>query len=108
MAAACAKMIWISSLFRDLRCLIPQPIALYCDNTTAIHIARNPVFHEQTKHIEIDCHFVRHQVSTGFVCPVHVASSEQPADLLTKPLSATLRHHLIGKLGIFNFLHAPT
>ncbi|CAM8947932.1 unnamed protein product [Rhodiola kirilowii] len=108
MAAVCAELIWLTRLLRNLGCSIPCPITLYYDNTAAIHIARNSVFHERTKHIEIDCHFIRHQVSTGFINPVHIASSKQPADLLTKPLSAAPRQHLFDKLGISNFLHAPS
>jgi len=37
----------------------PRPMHMHCDNQSAIYIAQNPMFHERTKHIEVDCHFVR-------------------------------------------------
>jgi hypothetical protein len=58
----------------------------------------NPVFHARTKHIELDSNFVREKVALGFLVTRFVSSSDQLADILTKPLSrdafTTLRYKL--------------
>lgn len=58
-ALATCEMIWLQQLLADLRIKVTCTAKLFCANKSAIHLATNPVFHERTKHIEIDCHTVR-------------------------------------------------
>ena len=59
MASTSCELIWLKYLLFDLGIKHDQPISMFCDNQVAMHIAANPVFHERTKHIEVDCHYVR-------------------------------------------------
>ena len=69
---------------------VTLPFTLYCDNKAAQHIAENPVFHERTKHLRIDCHYTRDKLLEGFLQTAHVSSQDQLADIMTKPLGTQL------------------
>ncbi|KAI3673324.1 hypothetical protein L6452_39441 [Arctium lappa] len=56
MASALCEILWVLSILADLKVENLLPVKLSCDNKSAIQIANNPVFHERTKHIEIDIH----------------------------------------------------
>ena len=62
MANAISELLWLRTLFIDFGVSLSPPMQLFYDNQTAIHIATNPVFHERTKHIEIDCHFMHDRI----------------------------------------------
>nr|KYP42517.1 Copia protein [Cajanus cajan] len=58
-AHATSEIIWLRNLLTTLQVPSDMPTPLFCDNQAALYIAANPVFHERTKHIEVDCHFIR-------------------------------------------------
>lgn len=82
---ASSELMWITSLLRELLIHPPTP-TLWCDNIGATYLSTNPVFHARMKHIEVDFHFVREQVTSRRLRVGIVSSKDQLADLLTKPL----------------------
>ena len=86
MASVVAEVTWLIGLYKEMGINIEVPICLYCDSKAAIQNAANPIFHERSKHIDIDCHFVRDKIIQGVIKTHYVSTKEQQADLLTKSL----------------------
>ena len=104
MAQAASEITWLVRLLQELGVTNLTPIQLNCDNQSALHIAKNPVFHERTKHIEIDCHFTRDKVLEGLLQLQYMPTSSQLADVLTKVLPGPHFQELLSKLGMVNSL----
>jgi hypothetical protein len=88
MTPATSEIIWLRQLLRELGfSLDGRPTQLFCDNQAAIQIASNLVFHERTKYIEMDCHFIREKILDKTIDTPHICSADQLADIFTKALA---------------------
>jgi len=95
-----AELAWLSRLLHELTVDNINPIPLKCDNQAAIYIAKNLVFHKRTKHIGLNCHFLREKLMEGLVSLSSVTTKHQLAGIMTKPLIGMQHHSTLGKLGV--------
>ena len=103
--AACSttcQASWLSSLLQELGIITGMAIELLVDSKSAIDLARNPVSHDRSKHIETKFHFLRDQVAKGKVKLVHCRTEVQLADIMTKALKADRFKELRRKIGVQN------
>ena len=106
MAATAREIVWLQSFVQDLGITTPMLMPMHCDNKAAIFIAENLAFHERTKHIEIDCHFIHDKVLMRVISTPHVSSSDQLANIFTKSVSGVSYNCIGSKLGMFD-LYSP-
>jgi hypothetical protein len=102
MSSTCSEIIWLRGLLGELRFSQVEPTSLHANNTSAIQIAANPVFHEHTKHIEVDCHSIREAYDACVISLPHISTILQTANVFTKALSKHRHHFLVDKLMLLN------
>ena len=78
---------WLRNLHQELNYAQIKPTLIYCDNTSAVAIARNPLYHKRTKHIEPKYYWVREKVQAERIDTEYCRTDNQTADVLTKPLA---------------------
>ncbi|GKV02423.1 hypothetical protein SLEP1_g14860 [Rubroshorea leprosula] len=100
LAAASSELVWVLHLLTELGIRVDAPPMLCCDNVGATYLSSNPVMHSRMKHIAIDLHFIRDLVDKKILHVSHIASVDQLADGLTKPLSSSRFALLRSKIGI--------
>ena len=82
LSEACQESIWLRRLLADLKCVQHEPTVIYEDNQSCISLAKNPVFHKRTKHIDIRHHFTRECIARKEITLVFCSSEEMVADIL--------------------------
>ncbi|XP_028108807.1 uncharacterized protein LOC114307613 [Camellia sinensis] len=97
LAHIAAKLAWLGTLLQDFSIVPPTVPLLWCDNVSAIALASDPIFHSKSKHIEVDCHFVRDRVFAKQLVLYYIPTIDQLADIFTKPLSVSRFSYLKDK-----------
>jgi hypothetical protein len=98
MSTACSEIVWLRWLLAELGFSQSDSTPLHADNTSAIQIAANPIYHERTKHIEVDCHSIREALDNRVISLPHVSTTLQIADVFTKAMTRQRHQFLVGKL----------
>ncbi|KAL1213173.1 Retrovirus-related Pol polyprotein from transposon RE2 [Cardamine amara subsp. amara] len=98
--SAANQAIWLQRLVKEIGFNIEEGVKIYCDNKSAIAIAKNPVQHRRTKHIDIKYHFVREAEKKRVIKLKYCPGESQVADIQTKPLSKSRFEDLREKLGV--------
>ena len=94
------ELVWLERLLNELTIKCSLPIHVHCDSQAAVYIAKNPIFHERTKHIEINCHFVRSKLQEGLITLHHISTDSQLADIFTKVLTGVKHTTLLSNLSV--------
>jgi hypothetical protein len=98
-----AELIWIQVLLRELDISLSRPPSLWCDNISTTYLSANPIFHCQTKHVEVDYHFVRERVASRQLDVWVISSKDQIADIMTKPLPRPAFQKICGNLNLISY-----
>jgi Reverse transcriptase (RNA-dependent DNA polymerase) len=105
MASTASELTWIKQVLIDLNIKVTEPMKMFCDNQSVRHIATNPVFYKRTKHIEVDCHYIREKVQSKEIKTQFVKRKDQLADIFTKGLSVRAFEDISCKLGSYDIYH---
>jgi len=107
MAMTTCELKWLKGILSSLNVIHTTSMLLHCESQAALHISQNPVFHDRTKHIEVNSHFVCDAFVIRDIRPNFVPTNEQLVDIFTKALEKQQYYFLLRKLGIRD-LHTST
>jgi hypothetical protein len=102
---ASTQVIWLARLLSDLLGRDTGAVEFRVDSKSALALAKNPVFHERSKHIRVRHHFIRGCLEEGSIKTGYINTKDQLADLLTKPLGRIRFLELCSKTGIVQISH---
>mgnify|MGYP002413840545 FL=1 len=107
-STACTQALWLARLLGDLLVQDTRTVQLLVDSKSALALAKNPVFHERSKHIRLRYHFIRSCVEEGSIEASYINTKDQLADLLTKPLGRVKFLELCSRIGMIQLSHKTT
>lgn len=99
---ATKEAIFIRQLLQELGHYNQAKFPIYTDNNRALLLAKNPVFHEQTKHIAVKYHYIRDLISQGIIDLNYISTKDQKSDGFTKPLKKVKFKEFLVHLGLIN------
>jgi hypothetical protein len=91
---------WLRQLLHELQTPPSRCTLVYCDNISTVYLATNHVQHQCTKHVEINLYFIREKVVIGQVRVLHVPTTSQFIDIITKGLSSSVFNEFRSNLNI--------
>jgi hypothetical protein len=97
---AARHFIWLRQLFSEIGILLPTTSTLFIDNQSALSLTRDVMFHQRTKHIDIQYHFLRDHVISGTLSTAYCPTAEMIADIMTKALPKPQHAKLTEDLGV--------
>src|ERR1700678_431442 len=101
MSRCAQQMVWMQNWLSEVKMRFSTPSILRGDNRGAITLTKNTRDHGKVKHIDIRHHYIRELVQSGVIIIEQVSSSNNLADLFTKPLPRDHHHHLLTALNIY-------
>uniref|UniRef100_A0A2N9HBW1 Integrase catalytic domain-containing protein n=1 Tax=Fagus sylvatica TaxID=28930 RepID=A0A2N9HBW1_FAGSY len=98
-AEATKEALWLKGLVKELG-LNQGGVQMHCDSQSAIYLAKNQVYHARTKHIDVKFHKIRELIVTGDIVLEKVHTSENAADMLTKPVTTAKFKHCLDLVNV--------
>ena len=99
MTKAVKEAIWLHGLLEELG-IVQKNFSVYSDSQSAIHLAKNPVYHAFTKHIDVRHHFVQEIFNEGMILLKKVGTADNSADMMTKVVTAIKFNHCLDLINI--------
>ncbi|GAB2268189.1 hypothetical protein Dimus_038699 [Dionaea muscipula] len=93
------EAIWLQGMLKEIN-LLDHSCTIFSDSQSAIHLCKNPVHHERTKHVDVKYHFVRDILSTGILEIAKVPTENNPADMGTKVVTVNKFRNCLNLLHI--------